>query len=65
MIGAQDLEDEMHLTIGHGHVIYIGGAKGTDELAEKMARHFGMQVEIRVPPIIHEPNTSLLPLWKS
>ena len=53
MIGAQDLEDEMHLTIGHGHVIYTGGGKGTDELAEQMARHFVMQVEILVPP--HHP----------
>ena len=49
MIGAQDLED-MHLQIGHGHVIYTGGAKDTDELVEQMARHFGMQVEVIVPP---------------
>jgi len=61
MIGAQDLED-MQLNIGHGHVIYTGGAKGTDELAEDMARHFGMQVEVIVPPpIIPEPSTSVLP----
>ena len=50
MIGAQDLEDEMQLNIGHGHVIYTGGVKGTDELAEEMAKHFGMQVEVLVPP---------------
>ena len=61
MIGAQDLED-MQLNIGHGHVIYTGGAKGTDKLAEDMARHFGMQVEVIVPPpIIPEPSTSVLP----
>ena len=60
MIGAQDLED-LQLNIGHGHVIYTGGAKGTDELAEDMARHFGMQVEVIVPPIIPEPSTSVLP----
>ena len=52
MIGAKDLED-MQLDIGHGHVIYTGGVKGTDELAEQMARHFGMQVEVLVPP--HHP----------
>ena len=51
MIGAQDLEEEMQLNIGHGHVIYTGGAKKTDELAEEMAKQFGMQVEVIVPPI--------------
>ena len=51
MIGAQDLEEDMQLHIGYGHVIYTGGAKGTDELAEDMAKHyFGMQVEVVVPP---------------
>ena len=49
MIGAQDVE-EMQLNIGGGHAIYTGGAKGTDELAEEMAKHFGMQVEVIVPP---------------
>jgi len=49
MIGAQG-EEEMQLSIGSGHVIYTGGAKGTDELAEEMAKHFGMQVEVIVPP---------------
>ena len=49
MIGAQD-EEEMQLSIGSGHVIYTGGAKGTDELAEEMAKHFGMQVEVIVLP---------------
>jgi len=63
MIGAQDVE-EMQLNIGGGHAIYTGGAKGTDELAEEMAKHFGMQVEVIVPPIIHEPITSVLPRWK-
>ena len=53
MIGAQDLEEEMQLNIGHGHVIYTGGAKKTDELAEEMAKQFGMQVEVIVPPFIH------------
>ena len=31
-------EEEMQLTIGHGHVLYTGGADGTDTLAEEMAR---------------------------
>ena len=49
MIGAQDAE-EKELTIGSGHVLYTGGAKGTDELAEELAKHFGMQVKVIVPP---------------
>ena len=48
MIGEQDL-DAMQLNIGHGHVVYTGGAKGTDELVEQMAKQFGMQVEVLVP----------------
>ena len=50
MIGAQDLEEEMQLNIGNGHVLYTGGAEGTDALAEEMAKYFGMQVEVIVPP---------------
>ena len=30
MIGARDVEEEMQLSTGSGHVIYTGGAKGTD-----------------------------------
>ena len=43
-------EEEMQLTIGHGHVLYTGGADGTDILAEEMAREYGMQIEVIVPP---------------
>ena len=44
-------EEEMQLTIiGHGHVLYTGGADGTDTLAEEMAREYGMQIEVIVPP---------------
>ena len=51
MVGAQDIEEEMQLNIGNGHVvIYTGGAKGTDVLAEEMAKYFGMQIEVIVPP---------------
>jgi len=49
MIGEQDL-DAMQLNIGQGHVVYTGGARGTDELVEQMARQFGMQVKVLVPP---------------
>ena len=49
MIGEQDL-DALELQIGHGHVVYTGGAKGTDELVEQMAKQFGMQLEVLVPP---------------
>jgi len=64
MIGAQDVEEEIQLSIGNGHVIYTSGAKGTNELAEEMAKHFGMLVEVIVPPIIHEAIPSVLPRWK-
>ena len=49
MIGEQDL-DALELQIDHGHVVYTGGAKGTGELVEQMAKQFGMQVEVLVPP---------------
>ena len=39
MIGEHDA---LELQIGHGHVVYTGGAKGTDELVEQMAKQFGM-----------------------
>ena len=43
-------EETMQLTIGHGHVMYTGGAQGTDTLAEEMAKEYGMQIEVLVPP---------------
>ena len=49
MIGEHEI-DALELQIGHGHVVYTGGAKGLDELVEAMAKHFGMQVEVLVPP---------------
>ena len=48
-----DDDEMMALQIGFGHVIYTGGAQGTDELVESWGRHFGMQVEVLVPP--HHP----------
>ena len=47
MIGEHDA---LELQIGHGHVVYTGGAKGTDELVEQLGKQFGMQVEVLVPP---------------
>ena len=49
MIGEHDV-DALELQIGHGHVVYTGGAKGTDELVEELGKQFGMQVEVLVPP---------------
>ena len=46
-------EEMMVLQIAFAHVIYTGCAKGTDELVESWSRHFGMQVEVLVPP--HHP----------
>ena len=31
-------------------MLYTGKAKGTDELVEEMGKHFGMQMEVIVPP---------------
>ena len=52
MIGEHDA---LELQIGHGHVVYTGGAKGTDDLVERLGKQFGMQVEVLVPP---EPSSS-------
>ena len=49
MIGEQDL-GALELQVGHGHVVYTGGAKGTDALVEELAKQFGMQLEVLVPP---------------
>ena len=47
MIGEHDA---LELQIDHEHVVYTGGAKCTDELVEEMAKQFGMQLEVLVPP---------------
>ena len=62
MIGEHDA---LELQIGHGHVVYTGGAKGTDELVEQMAKQFGMQVEVLVPPNHPRATSSPLLPWKS
>ena len=49
MIGEQNL-DALELQVGYGHVVYTGGAKGTDALVEELAKQFGMQLELLVPP---------------
>ena len=61
MIGEHDA---LELQIGHGHVVYTGGARGTDELVEEMGKQFGMQVEVLVPRTILEPLPSPRPPWK-
>ena len=48
----------LELQIGHGHVVYTGGAKGTDELVEELGKQFGMQVEVLVPP--HHPRATFI-----
>ena len=59
MIGEQDL-GALELQVGHGHVVYTGGAKGTDALVEEQAKHFGMQLEVLVPPN-HPRSTFITP----
>ena len=36
--------------MGNGFVLYTGGAQGTDQLAEELFLHFGVQVEVLIPP---------------
>ena len=64
MIGEQDLE-ALELHMGHGHVVYTGGARGTDDLVEQLGKQFGMQVEVLVPP--NHPRATFItrPPWKS
>ena len=40
----------MQTCVANGFVLYTGGAQGTDRLAEDLGQHFGIQVEVLVPP---------------
>ena len=40
----------MQTDVGTGFVLYTGGAQGTDQLAEDLGLHFGVQVEVLIPP---------------
>ena len=40
----------MQLTMGCGHVLYSGGGFGADEIAEDMAKAYGVQNEMIVAP---------------
>ena len=43
-------EEDMETPLGDGYSIYTGGAEGTDAIAEQCARHWGMDVNILIPP---------------
>ena len=36
--------------MGNWFVLYTGGAQGTDQLAEELFLHYGVQVEVLIPP---------------
>ena len=40
----------MQLMIGCGHALYSGSDMGVDQIAEEMAKEYGMQIEVWVPP---------------
>ena len=46
----EEEEEPMQTCVGNGFVLYTGGAKGTDQLAEDLGLHFGVQVEVLIPP---------------
>jgi len=43
-------DENMQLMIGCGHVLYSSGDMGVGMLAEEMAKVYGMQIELWVPP---------------
>ena len=43
-------EEPMQIDAGNGFVLYTGGAKGTEQVAEELALQFGVQVEVLIPP---------------
>ena len=43
-------EEPMQTDVGNGFVLYTGGAKGTDQLAEELGLHFDVQVRVLIPP---------------
>ena len=43
-------DENMQLMIGCGHVLYANGDMGANMLAEEMAKEYGMQIELWVPP---------------
>ena len=42
--------EQMQLTMGCGHVLYLCGYDGVGQIAEEMAKEYGMPHEIMVPP---------------
>ena len=56
MIGEQDLE-ALELQLGHGHVVYTGGARGTDELRRTTGQTVWDASRSPGPP---EPSSSYL-----
>ena len=47
---AAEADEGIQVEPGSGFVLCTGGAKGTDQLAEELARQFGLKVEVVIPP---------------
>ena len=45
-----EADEGIQLEPGCGFVLCTGGAKGTDQLAEELARQYGVKVEVLIPP---------------
>ena len=47
---AAEADEGIQVEPGCGFVLCTGGAKGTDQLAEELARQYGVKVEVVIPP---------------
>ena len=45
-----EADEGIQLEPGCGFVLCTGGARGTDQLAEELARQYGVKVEVLIPP---------------
>ena len=45
-----EADEGIQVEPGCGFVLCTGGAKGTDQLAEELARQYGVKVEVVIPP---------------
>ena len=46
----EEADEGIQLEPGCGFVLCTGGARGTDQLAEELARQYGVKVEVLIPP---------------
>ena len=46
----EEEEEPTQIDPGNGFVLYTGGARGTDQVAEELGLQFGVQVRVLIPP---------------